>query len=300
LLEISKLSTQQAKFRYLFHEQSPEIYNTLDAIRFLKTAFLYQTREGKTEKAEEIYTAINNISEGTSKPFLIHSASRLNTERNLLVSMRDLAQDGYDLTPYAYNISLSISSKSFIDALRMEASSFISFFEATKQVEDRMDLGQYLSNLMGIDSSAPPLSREDGLLMKEAGMTWDIDDFQDTYAKAISDYISEMEQWDWTVNQQQPTMRINLSQTDLPRGQALILDRLLPRTEMMTSPIFKKEILKRELITWNALNQAVAEGKKPQNISDLVPDFLTEIPVNPISNEPFVLDIENKTLNRSE
>ena len=130
-------------------------------------------------------------------------------------------------------------------------------------------------------------------------MTLDINEFQDAYAKAFSDYISKVKQWDPAVDPNTPPLKIDLSQTDLPRGQALILNSILPSARLLKNNL-KVELLQREVITWNAINQANSEGLEPTTLSDLVPDFLAEIPVNPLDNKPFVFDFENRVLKKNQ
>ena len=168
--------------------------------------------------------------------------------------------------------------------------------EAAKKIEDRMSIGRQFGMIMQLNNSNP-LSKTYKLLMKEAGMTLDFNEFQDSFAKAYSDYISKVEKWDPAVDATPPPIRIDLSQTDLPRGQALILNSVLP-SNMMLKNILSTELVQREVLTWNAVNQAKAEGLEATALSDLVPDFLTEVPVNPLNNEPFVFDFENRTLNK--
>ena len=169
--------------------------------------------------------------------------------------------------------------------------------EASKPFdEDREFLIQGLARIMPWSSSDVKPSLEDQRLMQEVGMTMEIDEFQEIYAEIFSDYLVEMEQWEVSEGLQMPTMAIDLEQTDLPRGQALILNRFLPRVEMMIKQILERELLMRELTTWNALSQAVAAGHDPKEIADLVPEFLDEIPVNPMTHQAFSLDVENRNL----
>ena len=185
---------------------------------------------------------------------------------------------------------------SFTDALRLEAGSFISLIEASKPFdEDREFLVQGLARIMPWSSSDVKPSLEDQRLMQEVGMTMEIDEFQEIYAEVFSDYLAEMKRWQRSEASQMPTLAIDLEQTDLPRGQVLILNRFLPRVEV-EKQILKRELIQRELITWNALNQAVAAGHDPKEIADLVPEFLDEIPVNPMTHQAFSLDVENRNL----
>jgi len=138
LLEISKLSTEQARFRYLVSESSPEVYNTVGAISYLKAAFMHLNREANIDKANEIHTAMNRFQESISKPFLVHYFTHLHTERTLFNGMRDLAQDGHDMSPYLNDVSQNIQTEPFINSLKVEMASMISMIEAAKKIEDRM------------------------------------------------------------------------------------------------------------------------------------------------------------------
>jgi len=79
----------------------------------------------------------------------------------------------------------------------------------------------------------------------------------------------------------------------------MILNRILPG-KLPFQQTLRAELSQREAVTWNAINQATSEGLQPTSLSDLVPEFLAEIPVNPLNNEPFVFDFKNKTLNKEK
>ena len=297
LLEISKLPKSQTRFRYRVAEEVPEMMHGFTANGLLRVALIYQIREGNVSQAKEIYRAAMDLSEGVSKPFVIQAIGRNGMERNVFGSLRDLAQEGYDISFHTNEISGDDLVTSFSDALRLEAGSFISLIEATKPFdEDRELLSRGLASIMPMSTSDATPSLEDQRLMQEVGMTMEIEEFQEIYAEAFSDYLVEMNQWLFSEDSEIPTMAIDLEETDLPRGKALILNRFLPRVEMMIKQILKRELLMREVTTWNALNQAVAAGHDPKEIADLVPEFLDEIPVNPMTHQAFSLDVENRNL----
>ena len=75
---------------------------------------------------------------------------------------------------------------------------------------------------------------------------------------------------------------------------------MFPRTDSVLKKIPKIDLLRKEVITWNAINQATAEGLAPTNLAELVPTYLVNIPVSPIDKKPFVFDSKNRTLNKTE
>lgn len=296
LLEISKLPKGQPHFRYLIGEQSPELMNGIAAVGFLRAALVYQVREGSSNQAGEVYRAIMNLKKGVSEPFLIHELGRNSIEKGVFKELRDLAQEGYDLNFYSDESADDDILASYTDSLRLEVGSLVSLIEATKQFEDRDLVSRSFASIMPIDIADATPSLEDQGLMRETAMSIEVDEFQEIYAKVIADYLVEVDQWQPSEGSKMPTMVIDLEKTDLPRSLALILNGFLPRAEKMTTQILKGELLKRELTTWDALNKAVAAGNDPQEISDLVPEFLDKVPVNPMTNQAFVLDVEKRIL----
>jgi len=218
----------------------------------------------------------------------------------VLESMHELAKEGYDMSPYLNDVSEHSSPESYLDTLRMKVGASISFFEAIKKVEDPMESEPYFKNSMAFSSSGGTLSVTDQAPMRDAGTSGYIDHFQDMYAKTFSDYITEVEQWDPTADEQIPSIKVDISQTDLTHGQELILNSMFPRTDSVLKKIPKIDLLRKEVITWNAINQATAEGLAPTNLAELVPAYLVNIPVNPIDKKPFVFDSKNRTLNKTE
>jgi len=292
LLKIASLSTKEARFRYLIAEGSPEILNAQEPLNLLKLAFLHEVRIGDPNRAELIFTSLGKVMEATSKPFLIHAVSENSNRGRLLANMRDLAKSGYDVSSYTDELRKIDSQEILTNGLRLEVGSFISLLEAAKQVEDRVALQEHMAPLMRVDMNNQP-SMAEQQLMREEGMTWDINDFQDSYAKALSAMVD----LDLKLPRETRFTEIEDSFSNLSEGRKLILKKFLPQINPISSAILKTELLTSEVVTWNAINQASSDGLNPTTLSDLIPGFLSEIPVNPINNKPFILDVKTQTLN---
>lgn len=307
LLEISKFPTQPSHFRYLISERTPETLNTIGALRLLELAFLHETRSNNPQQAEVLFDAILMIREGLSTPFVAQGFVENAAANSLLKGMRSLSQDGYDFSSFADRLDQFAPRKSLISSLQLEAGSFISLLESAKQLEDRTVLIEQLAPIMN------PVTKEDGqeltvadqFLMRKEALDWNLNDFQDAYAKVISGYLERMPdparpETMLRLEGDGSGTRTSLAGLELTKGRDWILASFVPKMELFTSKIAQIETLKRELNTWNALNQAKASGLKPIMLLDLVPDFLPEVPVNPVTGEAFAFDAKTQSLSAEE
>lgn len=304
LLELSKLPPQQSRFRYLIGDGDPGLLDSVKAVDLLNLAFLNELRTGEIQQAEELFDAILNFQEGTSKPFLVNALVVNVAHDRLLKDLTRLAQEGYDVSVFTDKVNQVTSRETAMDSLRHEAGSFISLMEAAKQVEDPTALFQYFASMdMGGAANNKGPSVLDQILMRKEAMNWDLNDFQDDYARVLSGFFAaapDPANPESMIHHDAGNPKLEVSHYGLPKGRELILETLMPSMILLSSRVPKTELLNRELTTWNALNAAAASGLNPSELSELVPGFLPEVPVFPATNEPFSFDPQTRTLNSPE
>ena len=302
LLEISKYDTRPSRFRYQLNEETPEIWQARTAFRLLHLNMLHHLRTDNREQAGEMMGALLQFQEASSGPFLIHSLVGNSYQKQLGANLIELAREAMDVREFSERLENYSSREAIAGGLKMEFGSLISLIEAAKKVGDQSEVGERVRSMFmgGTHLDGSKLSENERMLIEEEVKNFNLDELQENYARVLSGLVDALPRTDDDESMAEADPRMNISHYQFSLGQEMMLSAMVPQVNSIALQIVKVEQTNRELQIWNALNQASSAGSRPAELSELVPNFLQEVPINPVTQEPFVLDSEAWTLEAGE
>ncbi|MGJ8696037.1 MAG: hypothetical protein ACSHYF_06950 [Verrucomicrobiaceae bacterium] len=291
LIELSKLSTEESRFRYSFMDSSPEIINVNKGSKLLSLALIHAVRTGDDERARQYFDALGKMGEAVSRPFVIHSLVGSAITNLTQQRLAGLAEAGFDVSGYVDRVSVPRSAEVMMDSLRREVGGVVSYLEAAKGA-DQGEFVDYIFKFVGEFSTDD--GEHDSRLMREEIRTMNIDTFQDDYARMISEYMAAFPETVGGENLDEQVLgdfEFRIADQGVSEGRALVLSAFLdPLLRVAAKQPVKAEQSRRELLTHHAMQQAAAAGVAVERVEDLVPRYLPAVPVNAKTGEPFVYD----------
>ena len=295
LLNLSELSTGESTFRYSDFDDSSSRMNVWRVRDFLGLAMDHAMRSGDEAKAAQIINALERIGEAGSKPFLADSLIGDAVHQSVQRSLGELAQAEFDVSGHIEKLAAPSSTKVILESLRREVIGTVSLLEAFKK-GDQENINGFFTALSGnLPSDEQEKGSEEKLLLEELA-DLDIDDFQDDFAMIVSRFMEALPEAPAEVSLGDPVLsdfEFKILEQGVSESRALLLEPFLASMLKGASrqPV-RAEHSRRELITHSAMQQAAAAGVTVNELADLVPDFLPEVPVNPKTGEPFMIDPE--------
>jgi len=265
----------------------------INVSKLLQLKIAHEIRNGNPTSAQETHQTLNRYFDSFSGGSLIYAVVSSSMNRELSRNVRALAAEGHDISPLLDIPRAAELAQIQADALRVEFAGMISLLEYI----DSSQHWAYINDAIRIYST--DLDEGEVESLEAEIQTINFQKLQISFAQSFSHLVTVFEEADtpeyW--NKRDALIeRLSIDPADYPEDHQLAVRAFTPHLANQIDYLIQHERHFLEAKTLDAIRQAEATGTTVTLLSDLTPEFLPEIPRDPINGESFSYDPETGTL----
>ena len=289
-IELSKLSTAERKMFSRLSDSTAEFFDINAYANLLSLAMVHSLRSGSGGQANVYFQAIQQGRKAIGELDLGPAFVGLSIDRRVYRSLVVLAQDGVELGGIPELLSKNQRIVRFSAGVRGELSAIVSFLEILPTAHNespgkisRSDLKEFFSNPEGLLDRFTSSGRLNIHLIEEE------------YAKFFSGLLEAAEEvritgnWDeW----HQANSRFSSNVIELPKLEQGLMNVFGYNLKSIADNLIELERLELQLELQLAATEARVQGQVFEEVSELVPDYISDIPIDPLTREAFLFEAE--------